>query len=127
MSRTRQPKFSDATLSLVRAAAHSYVVGGGGIVPDREGRSTDDAAEHIGAIEEHLFPPSDPDRIDRLIDSLGLASTTKDPIMTAVGRAANAREDAAFLFGTFVGLELAALAAPLTTTSVNPVEKGGRR
>ena len=82
---------------------------GGGFVTDQADCSVDDAAEHIRDIEEHLSPLSESDAFGTLVRGLGLPFDTRDRLSTAAGRAANNEQDAAFLFGTFVGLELAAL------------------
>jgi len=121
---TREPHYSDATINFIRAAAHRYVRAGGGIVTDRDGRSVDDATAYIGDIQAQLFPTVDEERLEKMLKGLGLPFSVYDPLLSAAGCDANYRQDAAFLFGTFVGLELAALAAPFTQSTEMPAKKG---
>jgi hypothetical protein len=125
--KTHTPALSETTIVRIRAAARRFVQSGGSIFP----APLTDVSEHIGNIERELRRTasrafkqeldktdfSDPDARRRISDA-AIAIATE-------------REDAAFLFGAFVGLEIAALTiGPVTTVPKGRIARrkpGGAR
>jgi hypothetical protein len=103
---TETPQLSDATIAGIRAAAHQFVRAGGTIFPSR----------HDNGVSEHIANTArDMDGKRALAneawsDSLeGLEVETREAIYQAATRAISDTGEAGFLFGAFVGLELAGL------------------
>jgi hypothetical protein len=126
---THTPHLSDATLARIRAAAHQFVLAGGTIFPNHS--ADDDVHEHIGKVARAIDLKRAA-RDEAWADTLeGLDHTTHERIWTAAVGAMSNTSEAGFLFGAFVGLELAALTfghlATIPTAPAARLRKGPRR
>ena len=121
---TNAQSLSDATITRIRAAARQYVRSGGSIFP----ASLTDVDEHIGNVVMELEGTAS-DAFEQALK----ATTFAQP--EDYGRVSNASDlvvsetsDAAFLFGAFVGLEVAGLTCLGQRPTVLPStrKRGGR-
>jgi hypothetical protein len=126
---TDMPLVSDVTLDHIRAAARQYVRAGGSIFPST---NPSDVEEHIGNVVAELVGERREQAGD-LFEQTLKAIAFPDP--DDYGRLSNLATDyvaetgsAAFLFGAFVGLELAALTfGEAVTQSLSRTPRSGRR
>lgn len=100
------PQASDATIARVRAAAHHYVRAGGSIFPNAQDTSR---ADHVGNVVHELKTDTGDAQVSELLHELIPDFATHERMYDAIWAAIGHHEDAAFLFGCFVGLETAAL------------------
>jgi hypothetical protein len=102
---TSRPRLSDATIARIRAFARQYVRAGGSIFPS----STSDQDEHIGNVLIELKRNAGDVFEEALEDTDFSHVEDQFRLSNLAGVYVAERSDAAFLFGAFVGLELAAL------------------
>lgn len=122
--RTNQPQLPEATIASIRAAARQYVHAGGSVFPASDGDT--DRDEHIGMVADALRLGNTEDAFaDVLEEALPSKThyTQHEAVHSAAWSAITAHTDAAFLFGAFVGLELASL----TFCNLATVETVNRR
>ena len=103
--KTDAPRLSDATIARIRAAAHRYVRGGGSIFPSLNDGDRD---HHIGNVRE-LVRPGESDRLEAVLTTHTSTHEAHEALWSAAWNLVTATEDAGFLFGAFVGFEVAAL------------------
>lgn len=126
--KTDKPQLSDATIARIRAAAHRFVLAGGSIFPSDRG---DDRDEHIGNVLRDVHKADSDGTFGERLRAAVTDFETYARIEEVAQRAKDDQADAAFLFGAFVGLEMAALTfcqlatVPASDTPQRP--KGGRR
>jgi len=122
---------SDAAIARIRADAHRFLLAGGTIFPNAYADS--DISEQI-ANTARLINPKQAAINEQWSDSLdGLEHEKHEQIWTAAVTAQSDLSEAGFLFGAFVGLELAALtfgeqlATMATTRKSRRLRQGGVR
>lgn len=104
------------------AAPRIAVRAGGSIFPTQD---DSDATEHIGNILTFLSRDTE---FDHLLDGLGLAFEMRERLWSAAVTNASNHADAGFLFGAFVGLEMAALnGAPIVVPKRRTATKARTR
>ena len=121
--KTDAPQLSDVTIARIRAAARRFVRSGGSIFPS----SLTDVDEHIGNVIMELEGTAR-DAFEQALK----ATTFADPddyrrLSNASNLVVTEQSDAAFLFGAFVGLEVAALTVGQLQTVVPAKRKRGAR
>lgn len=121
---TNTPRLSDATIDRIRDAARRYVRAGGSIFPSTKPSDQD---EHIANVvrEMHARQKQDGnlDAFDQALDETDFSQPgDQERLYNEAWKLVTAHADAGFLFGAFVGLELAAL----TLAPHTQVKGGGR-
>ena len=109
---TETQRLSDATIDRIRAAARRFVRAGGSIFPSS---NPSDQDEHIGNVVKELEGIAGEEFERELANTVFADPNDEGRISNAAGIYVAETSDAAFLFGAFVGLELAALTGRLQT------------
>lgn len=126
--KTDAPQLSEATIARIRTAARQYVRAGGSIYPNPRG---DDRDEHIGNVDCELHDGESGAAFSELLSATVKDFETRERLHNTAWSAVTAHADAGFLFGAFVGLEVAALTvgpvATMPTTRTPRTRKGGAR
>lgn len=103
--KTNTPTLSEPTIARIRAAARRFVRSGGSIFP----ASLTDVDEHIGNVVMELQGTA-AGAFEQALETTTFANPDDHGrISNASNLVVSEQSDAAFLFGAFVGLELAAL------------------
>jgi hypothetical protein len=121
--KTQQPRVSDTTIKLVRAAARRYVLAGGSVFPSHDDTDVD---QHIGNVRRALHPHKE-DAFERELKALDLSYEAHESLWGAAISNVADEGGAAFLFGAFVGMEFASLGRPATDPARLKKTKGGKR
>jgi hypothetical protein len=114
------PEVSEAIIARIRADAHRFLLAGGTIFPNAD--ADNDLSEHI-ANTARLINPKQAAINEQWSHTLdGLDQEQHEQIWTAAVSMQSDLSEAAFLFGAFIGLALAALTIgePLTTMATAP-------
>ena len=121
--KTDTPQLSAATIARIRAAAHRYVLAGGSIFPNMHDGDRD---EHISNLDAELHRSHSADHFAEVLKAHVKDFTAHETLYTGAWEAIGHRTDAGFLFGAFVGLELAALTFGAAVAGPT-AKRGGRR
>ena len=121
--KTRAPKLSDTAVETIRGAAHQFIMSGGSLFANGNG---DDRDEHIGNVHLALKPLKG-DAFEVQLRALNLAFEDREKLWSAAMSNLIDQSDAAFLFGAFVGMELATLGRPANAPAPSRAKNGGTR
>jgi hypothetical protein len=113
--KTEQPQVSDATIARIRAMAHRYVMAGGSIFPKEDDTDKD---QHVANVAVLMSNHESTTAFNACLKKAVPDRDTHETIWSAAVEMASEDCCAAFLFGAFVGIELANLV---------PAGKGGAR
>jgi hypothetical protein len=120
---TDRPRLSDATIDRVRAFARQYVRAGGSIFPSS---TLTDVDEHIGNVGA-LLQGRASHRFAQALEETDFTQVDDQPRLSNLAAEwVSEDRDAAFLFGAFVGLELAALTVGPVAVTI-PAGRTARR
>jgi len=121
---TETPQLSDAAIARIRAAAHRYVMAGGSIF---QSSTLTDLTEHIGNVGEELQGHAC-NLFEQALEATDFNNVEDQPrLSNLAGNWVSEEQDAAFLFGCFVGLEFAALTLGERTAVLNPKRSARRK
>jgi hypothetical protein len=126
---TDTPLVSDATIARIRAAARQFIQAGGSIFPST---NPSDVDEHIGNVVTELVAARGEQAGEifaRALEDTPLPSPEdRGRLSNLAGLCVAETGAAAFLFGAFVGLELAALTVgQAVTLPLNPTRRTTKR